>query len=293
MLVVAAAGFIMVNKPYRQDSAYIQHWFWTNKTYPYKKFDIIIYGDSRVYRGINPAKFSKYFPSADIINLGYSSGGINKEMLEFAVSHFSKKDKTKILLLGITPFSLTEKARENKQFHQEYYRSKGEIIERKFIYPFLTAFEPIDINPYKKQKNYVQFFTAEGWVKSFKIQEDTTQAIASYIKQFGETQISSSSLEELAGFLAYARKNNIMVFGFRPPATYSLEQVERKYSTFDEQKIKQLFYSNQAVWIDIPNRYEYHSYDGSHLHFESANKLSVYLAEKIKGVMDKKEAENL
>lgn len=72
---------IVLLKPDNNQSVYEKDWFWINKTYPYKKFDIVIYGDSRVYRGISPEKFSEVFPSADIINLGYSSGGINKQAL--------------------------------------------------------------------------------------------------------------------------------------------------------------------------------------------------------------------
>ncbi len=36
------------------------------------------------------------------------------------------------------------------------------------------------------------------------------------------------------------------------------------------------------VELVIQNSYKYHSYDGSHLHFKSANKLSVYLAGQVK-----------
>ena len=272
---------IVLLKPDNNQSVYEKDWFWINKTYPYKKFDIVIYGDSRVYRGISPEKFSEVFPSADIINLGYSSGGINKQALEFALDKLGNNE-SKILVLGITPFSLTEKARQNKHLLQELNRPTGEVLERKYIYPFLTAFEPIEINPFKLPENYQMKYHPTGWVESYKIKEDTTEALESYIKQFSETKLSQNSIAELETFIKEQKSNGIKIFGFRPPASFSLEKIENEYSSFNEKEIRELFIRNGAYWIEIPSRYSYHTYDGSHLHYLSAKKPSFFIAQQIK-----------
>ncbi len=284
LLTITGTMSVVLYRPQNNSSEYVRQWFWVNKTYPYKNFNMVIYGDSRVYRGINPQKFREVFPSMDVINLGYSSGGINKEMLEFAYSKLSSKDK-KIIVLGITPFSLTEKARENKHFHQEYYRPKGEVWERKFIYPFLTAFEPFDINPFSKKNNYVQKYHPSGWVESYKIQADTLFALPSYRKQLSETVISSTSIEELRNFITEKSKKGDLIFGFRPPTPKSMETLEDNLTGMTKEKMKEIFDKSGGVWLSIPNRNKYLSYDGSHLHFNAANKLSLFLAKQIKSYL--------
>jgi hypothetical protein len=272
---------IVIIKPNNNNSVYEKDWFWANKTYPFKKFDIVIYGDSRVYRGISPEVFSKYFPSSDIINLGYSSGGINKEALEFAFEKLGQQG-VKILILGITPYSLTVKARQNKHLKQEFNRPVGEVLQRKYVYPLLTAFEPININPFSNQQNYQMKYNKSGWVASYKIKEDTTEAFNSYINQFSKTKISDKSIEELKNFIKNKTKEGVLIFGFYPPSTYTMEKIEKTYTMFNEADIKNIFISNGAKWIEIKNRFQYHSYDGSHLDYISAKKLSEFLASQLK-----------
>ena len=272
-------------KPLKQNSPFNIDSFWASKTFPDKKPNILFYGDSRTYRGINPDDVSAFFPGYRVHNMGYSSGGMNKKALNFCLSTIDTTEKQPIIVLGITPFSLSEEARKNKQLTQENTRPFYEIIERKYIYPMVSAFEPIDLNPMifpGQEPHYYQYFNKNGWVSSYKIPEDTTEALPSYKKQYEHTIASEESVNETLLFVKNCTKRGISVYGFQPPVTKAMDLLEQQMSGFDVYDFKKRFVSSGGIWLDIPCRYGFHSYDGSHLDDISARKLSTVIGKMMK-----------
>jgi hypothetical protein len=58
--------------------------YWVVKTHIQKNYDIILLGDSRVYRGISPSTMEQSMQGVRILNFGYSGGGLNQYMYEEA-----------------------------------------------------------------------------------------------------------------------------------------------------------------------------------------------------------------
>ena len=73
----------------------------------------------------------------------------------------------------------------------------------------------------------------------------------------------------------------IKIVGFRPPSTLAMEQLEDSLSGFDYSKFINEFKQMGGIWLTFSLQ-DYKSYDGSHLHYESANKFTKNLAQKIK-----------
>ena len=73
----------------------------------------------------------------------------------------------------------------------------------------------------------------------------------------------------------------IAVFAFRVPSSKEMVELENKFSGFDEDKFRDEFISSGGIWFSFDIN-KYHSYDGSHLHKDSAIQFSKDLAQQIK-----------
>jgi len=118
--------------------------FWIKKANLDKKYDVIIGGDSRIYKGISPDIISKY-SNLTSVNLGFSGAGFSKEYIDYLLSNFDNKSNNKILIIGVSPHSLTDEAFKNEQFNQ--YRQKGifdkyKAIQLSWIYSFFNPKNP-------------------------------------------------------------------------------------------------------------------------------------------------------
>jgi len=276
---------IHYTRPKKDYSKLMYDWFWTKKTHFSKSNNIIFLGDSRTYRGVSTESVKSEFPNQKVLNLGYSSGGLNKYMFDVAYSFLGKKEGLKIIVLGITPFSLTEEARKNEHYKQELERPLADVVERIYVNPYLSFFEPVRLSDYRLESDrtfYPQVFHESGWVESYKIPENKREALSSYRKTFSETVLSEKSVSETLSFVSEMKNTGVKVYGFRPPSSKEMEKLENELSGFDENEFITIFEENGGVWINISDRFSFDSYDGSHLHYQSAKELSLLLAQKMK-----------
>ena len=128
---------IVKTRPYKSFSSLSFDWFWANKTHFLNEGDILILGDSRVYRGVSPQAMQSIIGEKRILNLGYSSAGMSQDYFSFIRQKMASNQKVK-LIIGISPYSLTTEARKNEHLQQELLRSSASLYERKFIYPYLN-----------------------------------------------------------------------------------------------------------------------------------------------------------
>jgi hypothetical protein len=267
--------------------------FWINKTHTEKYFDWIFIGDSRIYRGISPSVIEEMFPNINVLNFGYSSGSINSNMLKAAEKKLDPRSLNKTMIIGITPHSLTPKAAVDSHYLQEKNRNKEDIIEAKYfgfikrIFATTTITEIFSsiINKFelKKKSNeviYYQEFKENGWVASWKSVDNIEEAIVSYQSVFKDNQVSNSIFMD---FIEYVKKlvaDGVKVYGFRPPTTKKMVEVEDSLSGYNESYIRTTFEQAGGIWIPVENG-NYRSYDGSHLHKDAAIQLSKYMADFI------------
>jgi len=285
LLTIGLSLLVVFLRPQTAYSKLISDWFWVNKTHYSTNVDVVFVGDSRIYRGISTEAVQMILTDEKVLNLGYSSGGLNNEMFDFATQLLDVNSKNKQIVLGVTPFSLTEEARKNEHFEQELNRPLAEIIEREYINPNISLFEPIKITDYQivlDNRFYSQKFHKNGWVESYKTPANNEEALIAYEETFSKTKLSDISIDETLSFITRMKEKGIKVYGFRPPSSKKMEELENNMTEFDEEKLQQMFEESGGYWITIPDRFSFESYDGSHLHYESAQKLSIFIAKKIK-----------
>lgn len=266
------------------------NWFWTYKVHNKNVYDMVLIGDSRLYRGISPSAMQDVLgKDFRILNFGFSSGGINKRMIKEALNRLDVNSKRKTVVLAVTPFSLTTEAAKNEHFLKEFTRPKEDVIQRLAYSPWWDFFKPVTPSLVRdfllgKQKAppilYYQDFYSDGWVGSRTIPSDPDRAIKSYVKTFEKYQVDNNLINELCEQVRVLKARDINVFAFRPPVSNSMLALESKMSGFDQRRFVEQFHLNGGMWIDIHSS-GYKTYDGSHMFKDSAIKYSTELARKV------------
>ena len=211
-------------------------------------------------------------------------------MYREAESKFDPGSKKKIVVLAVTPYSLTPDAAENKHYMQEKTRHREDIYQRLYINPLLIFFEPTTpfdiLEAIKGKKNplselYYQEFHDDGWVASWIVPENPDKALKSYRDSFSKTKVSSELIQQLMRQTQDWVQQGIHLFAFRPPTTEKMDQLEKQLSGFNENLFVKQFQKMGGIWLSF-DRKAYHSYDGSHLRKDSAIRFSQDLAVKIR-----------
>ncbi|HYC87359.1 MAG TPA: hypothetical protein VEB86_19135 [Chryseosolibacter sp.] len=264
---------------------------WIFKTHSTNKYDCIVAGDSRVYRGISASAIEKELEGLSVFNFGYSSGSFSSFMLDQIENRLDLNSKRPIVLLGVTPYSLTEKAMEDEHFREQLAKKKEEILEYLYFEPLKRFFHPYSIQElYEARKTadsggtvyHQESFYRQGWVASWKIPPDPKAALPGYVKDFASNRVSPVAIDTLVDRVGRWTRNGIEVYGFRPPTTVEMVQLENNLSGFQESLFVQRFQDAGGRWIDLDIS-EYQSYDGSHLAKSSAIKVSERIGKHISG----------
>ena len=247
--------------------------FWLSKFENSSKYDVVVYGDSRTYRGLSPNVLLEDVELSGY-NYGFTSAGYSNEIFELINSRIDKS-KHPIIILGVTPYSLTLKASLNKFFFQEKRRKGFDKFKRLNFDHKMSFFDRIVVDEYFKPSDYHVFqdFHDDGWVASSKMLIDTMSGLKSYKTIFNDNQVSDSIVNLLMVNIAKWVESGIEVFAFRPPTIITMVELETAESGFNAASFITEFKKVGGRWIDVING-DYISYDASHLQKESAIELS-------------------
>ena len=282
-MVISAGWFkMMILEQAPQGLRPLTSAFWMAKTHTKKKFDVIVIGDSRVYRGISPSDMETVLGGVSVFNFGYSSAGMSAILLQ-AGQEKLKENGQRIIILGLTPYSLTSSAALNEQYKQ-YERAIFWPFQipwlRALMFPNETAWAVTYLLGFKVSQ-YYQIPHLDGWVESDNPSESMDAALYEYRQRFAKEKISKELFNYVLEQVQKWREQGYTVFAFRPPVSRKMENLENAKSGYDESLIKNEFSNAGGIWIDIEDRYAYKTYDGSHLTSASARLLSKYIAKFI------------
>jgi hypothetical protein len=285
--LVTALSFVLP----KNAEKYLGELFWTRKTFAPAKYNVVLMGDSRVYRGLSPEIIESHLPEMKVLNFGYSNGGLNPTMFDAAEKKLAKNEKPKIIVLGISANAITGYSAENQQYKQELIRPREEIFERIYFNPvryWFSATSPEKLRDYfsvKKETNYYRnTYFMNGYVESDKFPTDTTEAIQYYIDDYTNYKVTPENLEALFNQVKKWTSSGIVVVGFVPPVSQPMQMLEDSLGLFDIPNIKEGFKYASGFWIEL-NPLNYKTYDGSHLTIESAKALSNKIGGDLRELM--------
>jgi len=253
--------------------------FWINKVHFQGNKDILIFGDSRTYRGINPEVDPL---KRNNINLGFSSAGLSPNYIETSLKRNNSEET--ILLLGITAHSFSKVAFQNSHWNE--FRKVGRFdIFLDSNENYLKGFTPFLSNQHKPQKdsNYIEKYNLKtGFVWSDKKTHNIESGLKIYKDIFRENKFSYKLLKETVSYLNTLK--NRKIYAFIIPTNSKMITIEKEIAQFDEVLVKTILRKSSINVIEIPEslKSKLITYDGSHLTGRSANILSEFIFSKIK-----------
>lgn len=256
-------------------------------------YPVIIYGDSRTFNGISPDIISKVLQQPSF-NLAFSSGGMNESMMRLIDAKLERKNDKKVVILGISPYSLTEKARKNECYNSYYGKlkikgdslfisSRGLRLLDIITMPINKIFTIGSPNAKKihKGKVFSKQYHDNGWCETV-VYGDTKKSIEKTLemyetRDFKNNPISPASISEMLTYIRKWTNEGVQVFAFRPPTCDAMEDIEERKTEFSSFMLEDEIRKHGGTWIEIP-RTGWVSYDASHVDAESAKKLSAFIA---------------
>jgi hypothetical protein len=261
--------------------------FWKKKTFDKNTYDIVVCGDSRVYRGVSPNKMKEVLSGFSIVNFGYGSAGYDEIMFREINKRINAK-RVGIVVLGLTPSTLTHKGSFNYHLNNELGTKPEELIELMYFKKVFQYFIPVTLKQLDRSIKGKKFTVSKhqeyidgGWVATHEDYPQPESALKSYNTYFIGNQVENKNIEILVKQIRSWGNSNIQVFVFRPPTTSKMVSLEDSLSGFDEQLIKKKLETAGAKWLEFEVD-KYFSFDGSHLQKGSAIEFSKDLALKIR-----------
>ncbi|MCY1723534.1 hypothetical protein OU798_24495 [Prolixibacteraceae bacterium Z1-6] len=261
--------------------------FWKKKTFDKNKYEIVVCGDSRIYRGISPDHMKEILSGYKIINLGYGSAGYGDIMLNEINKRIDFESKKSMVILGITPLSLTHEGEMNWHLRTELATKKEELIELLYFKKISQFFIPFTFSEMEKHVKGKDFYTSKkqeyldgGWVATYEEKPWEIAALKSYSTRFINNQVLESNINRLVKATGEWTEKGIQVFAFRPPTTEKMVALEDSLSGFNESNIRERLENKGAIYLDFEMD-KYTTFDGSHLQKESAIRFSKDLANAI------------
>lgn len=275
-----AVASIHFTRPPVTDSVVKRQWFWAHKTHETDDITIVVYGDSRVGQAIDSSAFPEHLPNHKAMNWGYPGAGFNPEMYGFIEDAMDGKQGA-MVLLGITPYALSDEANSNQFFKEQWNRPADEVHRRLTQGRWKSFFEPVSPSQYRnadsKHGMYITYH-AGGWEEAYELPENPNKWMHGYRNHFRRTQVSPANVEATFAFIQRMEAKGISVYGFRPSSSRQMEALEDEFSGFNEAEFIDGFEAAGGTWLHLDDRFAYYSYDGSHLHYNAAKRYSRDLA---------------
>lgn len=257
--------------------------------------DLVVAGDSRVYHGVSPEAMKEILPEIQVLNFGFANCAYTERYLRCAESVLDPSSARRIMVLGITPLSLTAGAAVRNEFLETLNKTGTQRFMALHCGWIMSLFKPIPVQELLDKKtrasrlnlrnpvrNYRCYYP-DGWVAGYNDPENLQEGLDIYRGRFETNDFGPVSLEIIDGLIEQVsalRQRGIEVYGFRPPSSLAMVALENEKSGYDEITIARRFNEAGGIWLEFDPA-KYASFDSSHLKPESAKQLSRDLAMRI------------
>lgn len=252
--------------------------------------NVILTGDSRTLMALSPTKIKKILNYDKIYNYGFGGNWYSVEYLQAVEDLLRPKEVNKVIIMGISPHSLTQGNAERGNFSELSKLSKQEAYLDIHFAPLVNFFEPMSFRdaleglfPSIASSHTEQIYMPDGFVAVHKTPSNRRNEVKRYRKIYEKSQVSDQTIDNVTRFIKKWTKENIKVYGFLLPSCSEMYELERKVSGFNQKEFVKLFEASGGIWVEVnPVRYE--SFDGSHLQDHAAMEYSRDLAMAIREI---------
>ncbi len=240
--------------------------------------DVVLAGDSRVGCGVSPSEMGRFLKGQRIYNYFFTGNGYSQEYLEAIEKVLDPASEQRMIILGISPQSLTPLMTKKRDFHEDRknYASQSVTLARWFRL-LLCHTAPMTRNEIfggrfaneETPRKYVEVFS-DGWMAAYSEPTDYSGFLhdARY-NIFNNNYVSANIVADVMDAVARWRREGIRVYAFRPPTVEAMVALEEELSGFDEEEFKTAFQNAGGIWLDV-DPFGYPSHDGCHLRRDGA-----------------------
>ncbi len=283
LILIVAMGSLRPDKP---RGVYPKR-YWAEKISWHHCADIVVAGDSRVLGGVSPAEMRNMLTHCRILNYGFASNLYVPEYLEAVEQVLDPDSSVKVILLGITPRSLTADPDVTYQFSTLKGTSRRQLYMDMCLAPLLSFLEYMSFRdalqgliPSLDQTRTRRELFADGWLSYSRQPPGEKKELKTYYRIYQKNRVSPEMVEVLNRFVSRWTQTGIRVYGFVMPTCREMVELEEHYSGFDHRQFVDGFEEAGGIWIDTdPDEYE--SFDGSHLQSHAALRFSQDLAQRL------------
>jgi hypothetical protein len=264
--------------------------FWAMKVDWRRCADAVLAGDSRVLLGLSPAEMAGDLPALRVRNYAFAGMGYSADYLRAVEGVLDPASRRKVIMLGVTPHSLSRGATEENGFiehtsqpanRRAVTRAFGEVLR---FFRRLSVYELSYALGLPKGKVIYCHYERDGWAGFRQVPPDPRETLGLYRKLFDPARHGPASEEVAAGLIEAVRRwrrAGIEVYGFRPPSTPAMVALEREVAGFDEGAFVAAFEAAGGTWLRL-EPLDYRTYDGSHLERDEARAFSRRFARKLR-----------
>ena len=271
-------------RPKPMNSKLSESIFWNNKINDNNKYNFIIIGDSRAYRGVSTNEIEKIIPKSEVKNLGFSSGGFNDDVFGLVDKYIDTTKNNNIVLACLTPYSMTNSAFGGGHLKSLRKKTNYDRWMINNIYEKLRFFDPIiptELAARFFEMGYFHNYHKSGWVESYKFPIERDMSLDIYKNQFKNNKFENKVFDAFLLNIEKLINKNVKVYVVRMPVYDKLKSVENDFSGFDENYVITKIRESGGSWLNIQDSL-YNTYDGSHLDGKSAKLFSFDISTIIK-----------
>lgn len=289
VLSAVLATVVAFIRPAPKNSDAIERWFWTHKRYDDTRYDVVAFGDSRIYRGFATPVADSIMRTASL-NYGFSSACATPEVLQ---SLDRRINDGGTVILGITPFVIFEWENSNNQFASLNRLSRVSVLRRRYLdrhfWRLSDPITPKDFQQLTTGRKYgiTEEFYPSGYCASTSAHPDSGRVVSIFLDRFREDTSIINHLPDLLHQIDQWLQRGIEVYAVRPPISHGRAVIEDTIGPYDVLEVRKALTRSGAIWIDLP-RTGYMTYDGSHLDASAAELWTRQLTDSIIALHPKK-----
>lgn len=249
-----------------------------------RQADCVLAGDSRTTYSLVPRAIEQHLTGVRTLNFGFNLVAFTPEYLDAIEAILDPNTACPIIVLGITPHSLTPHAVRLSAYadssRDASLRSPTRLTVSRamdYLRPMRLDTLPRDLNPLSTATPILTFHP-DGWVAFAPARDSIAAEIHMYETAFAEGPVDPQLQQALLDRVSRWSEAGIRVYALRPPTSPAMLALEARLSGFDEEHFIRRFEAAGGLWIATPQT-TYHCPDGSHLRFDAAWRFSTDVAQ--------------
>lgn len=244
--------------------------------------DCVIAGDSRAGQGLVPSTLREQLDGARVLNFAFDSGGYSEEYLQAIDDVLDDASPSPIILLALTPYSLTPGAIRLNEFEHQRHLAASPL--KVALSDSLDRLGPMRIDRVGRElmgrrssgPAQDRVWHPDGWVQVKREGGNERMYEKHYHESFADNRVSTDIVRNVARHVTDWSRRGVHVAAFRAPISAPIRAIEDACSGFDEAAIRDTLVAAGAHWLE-PSGIPYLTYDGSHLGGREAMRLTADL----------------